>query len=769
MAAAMAAMLGLGCGPASPTPRHEQAEPSSANAEDTRPPKTSQPTPVAQWEPPTPPMQTRAWDAKQSEFPPEFSASVADIFDLGLADPRGCEYRVVKRAPVAGVDLSALPELHAFVLPADDNAERFAVTWRGLVTRIHSVGSPADLVGDMQLLGRARGPNRGVFDREPHRSQLYAIGEGEPLVLKAALLLRLGHSNLAKTLWDLARISVDRSTLAKHQADPYFVISQAWLRAAAAHAREAHVAGDDPMARWAVGRVLAAHTRAQASAAARSLTDVDAPPMIDQVSLERLKADQLRRAGRTSPPRTLAELAALPVDAQVAGLIGLLDEMRDGMSSWGSVSIRPTDPVVEALIAAGPAAVLPLIDAIEHDRRLSRMLQRGRSINTAKVLGVAPIALQILYGIIDVDLVMSRTETSRLDDDKALRTAVAATLRGHWAKVKGKPVEQTWWDVLSDDTATPQQWLAAAESIARPSDVTVRGHNTMVPLRKAGAPITPRGEALRASLGDAVRIKMVERAQAIESATDLGPGRCLMMKHVVAWDPAATAVFTAYVDELHAGWSALDDNHAMQLVNCLAQLTDQRLLRGDRTAAEDYARWLQDVPRAHVTSPASALSPMLADPTLPAMQRLAEHLFATSTSSWLPLMLPAGKTLPEQDFTDERMLAVPEIRKRIVAELDLQHEVARFEVTADGGAMIRSPWSGGQGPIGPSKPPVGAKGPLRYCDVLATGLIAREGVGDRHPFQWHWSKRRRNAAIKALKTRLVDNTYGVKSPSAPRP
>ena len=144
----------------------------------------------------------------------------ATLFEQGLADPRGGDYRAIEIAVgsvwsnVAG----SSSRLTAGSCPRRQAIQtRFAVTWSGLVYPTVSVGAPADLEADVKTLedaARARrkaadeaaGPGRGRWlrrvrdqPRGDSRSRLTGVHP-----IKVALLLRIGRADLAEKVWAAA-------------------------------------------------------------------------------------------------------------------------------------------------------------------------------------------------------------------------------------------------------------------------------------------------------------------------------------------------------------------------------------------------------------------------------------------------------------------------------------------------------------------------------------------------------------------------------------
>ena len=122
---------------------------------------------------PTPPMQHEAWVTPEASAPQEVIEATGQLYQQGLADPRGCEYREVQ-VP-AGCDepdgsamfgppeqlmaqpLSPQPRsarelvTHGWVLPTTAGGQPYAVCWNGLVYPVHRLGPPADLRADVSL------------------------------------------------------------------------------------------------------------------------------------------------------------------------------------------------------------------------------------------------------------------------------------------------------------------------------------------------------------------------------------------------------------------------------------------------------------------------------------------------------------------------------------------------------------------------------------------------------------------------------------------
>ncbi|MEO6052565.1 MAG: hypothetical protein ABIP97_00990, partial [Chthoniobacterales bacterium] len=99
---------------------------------------------------PNPPATGTPWVAP--EVSPEWARAAKELFDQGMADPRGCEYRQIK--VITGNVWSLEPQTiqtHGWVLPVlagGKPTQRFAVCWNGLVYPLVEIGEACSLQED---------------------------------------------------------------------------------------------------------------------------------------------------------------------------------------------------------------------------------------------------------------------------------------------------------------------------------------------------------------------------------------------------------------------------------------------------------------------------------------------------------------------------------------------------------------------------------------------------------------------------------------------
>ena len=358
---------------------------------------------------PVPPRQNAPWTPPKSDLPTNYVSATARLFAQGMADPRGCEYRVIEvgTGNVWSGD-GGIVETHGWVLPGG-GAQKFAVAWNGLVYPVVSVGTNADLEADMAMMETNR------FER-----WYSAIPEGtfvsqnSPLSIKGCFLLRLGRAELAEHFWlaqergirnsqnqmqrrmleqnpsmTNGKVSASTNEIKISQVDPYLTWVTDWAWAMFDRTTCAHARGDEKLALLTARQLAATQPQIETECAKRGL--------------KRQAYWESSRQGQLQPyltflgplPELLADLERRDLEGShisliTEGITNVTDQteritrlIRDldlvGARQWSQPGGVDTagEPTVKALIHEGDAAVGPLLDCLEQDKRLTRSVSFG--------------------------------------------------------------------------------------------------------------------------------------------------------------------------------------------------------------------------------------------------------------------------------------------------------------------------------------------------------------------------------------------------------
>ena len=223
---------------------------------------------------PEPPAQGRPWREPATKLPKFMLGATAALFEQGVADPRGCEYRHVE------ILNGGVVKAHGFGLPERADAPgRFVVCWDGLVHPALTIGEPADLDGDVKELADhlkqrreavAAQPNRSYFaswafpsdGRSPHG--LAGVDDHSPI--KLCMLLRLGRADLAEALFAAEMGWTPEARPLTSYGISYLTLANDWAVTEFVRLVGAHRRGDDVVALDAARRLVKFRDLASAKA-----------------------------------------------------------------------------------------------------------------------------------------------------------------------------------------------------------------------------------------------------------------------------------------------------------------------------------------------------------------------------------------------------------------------------------------------------------------------------------------------------------------------
>ena len=626
---------------------------------------------------PSPPSQTAAWKPPATLLPEQFVTATATLFDQGLADPRDCEYRQIEVTVGSVWGGSSVCKIHGWVLPnkSADQTQRFGIGWNGLVYALVSVGEPANIREDvLQFIkqdenARARykieHPDFPFFRVHNASSEAASMSYETLLPLKASLLLRLGHTDLAEKVWSAWTTGTDAD-----KKDPYLILSLEWAWALFDRAVTAHMRGDDRLSLLS----------------ARALAGIKTSfPFLKP--LTQLLADEERRVNEKADPRTPAleeDLRIKDPRVRVDTLIRRLDEVvafQHGQP--GGVDLRESE-IVKALIAQGDAAIEPLLNVIENDTRLTRSVSFSRAFHFHRhLIGVHEAAYAALVEILKTSNFAFGSEWETLKQGLDERRAVAARIRRYLKEYGGLSLEERWYRILSNDDASADQWLEAAGFIIQRSDYNGQPPPWVFTESRAPRPgeaFRLRGESLRTKTNPTISELLTRRMRDLAQQAVRESSYVAMQKVVDLALALGTWDGPAHINELQRLMSTLVDQYARgkdaskraPLIGQIVSLTLKRRELEDNQALTEYTAWLRTVRPADTEySTVFLFEPATRYPSAPEVVRAIDWMFLDVSSPWVPL-IPRSVDYYNIDTAKlmEKLVDFPAFRQQLLEHLE---------------------------------------------------------------------------------------------------
>ena len=733
---------------------------------------------------PPPPRQGSPWEAPPTQLPQFLITATADLCDAGMADPRGCEYRAVEIGddePVA---------THGFVFNDPDHPDRwFVVGWDALVYPALQVGDAVDLDGDIGELAESIRADRAALAAQAFPGgpairpfQVAYSGRPSPILrplatvkdssaLKVCLLLRSGRADLAERLYaagtsgkpDDPQPTSTRSEISLHS------LALEWTSRAYARAAEALIRADDVVALDMARRLMTFVRRLEPR-----LVEVgpprgepngrileSSPPFGElPVMYRRLFADLERRA--VEPPRTPIPGPEAPPGERVAALIRDLDQF----SSLHQINfdlLSRNNFLQRALIAAGDAAVEPLLAAFESDDRLTRYFAHDDPFRGYDPPGLVPVhgvARWFLLDIFQTRMIPGATERIH-NGDPAARRSQAAAMRVFWAKNRSLSELDRLYRELDDPQASQAEWFDAANKLTQVDSFTPAS--------------AMRGEPLRSRTNPSVTELLARRVEAIDPAgSRLPPGSLIPYSNPVetanrlaqllaTWDlNGAVPVLRSRFERTNRVVRELQASPSKQisLESDLATLTLLRQSAGDLSALDEYAAWIvTTTPSGYDRFSNHIFRPLARFADHPALQRAAVALFDNPRSPWVPLFRPSTPAdsgnqsgLMLEHLVSGPMLGVDPFRRLVRAGLDDQTVVGsvttdpqgEIEIKVDSGYRHNLVAQTGS----PHQPEPGTSAPIRVADLHLWKLGPIDGLPATELW-WPLAERDRSIAVAA--------------------
>jgi hypothetical protein len=744
---------------------------------------------------PEPPQQRKQWDGATNAISPEFESATKTLFEQGLADPRGCEYREIE-IQVGDIwgEADGKVKTHGWILPNLSNSNQtFAVAWNGLIYPVVSMGQRTNLRADMDLLLNAASTNSSSMGMALYGRAFRENMSGATdsiLPIKACLLLRLGENDAAVRVWNACQASLQVTRAQEPAKDPYLMLAGDWAWSLFDRTICAHMRGDVPLALVSARQLQEIQPKIETEAATRgfphpqSLGNGLQKPQEQHFfsflgQMPQLAADLERRAqepkqksvleiGLTNFPSQSDRMAALIED------LDLVNARQMGQPGW----VMPqTDPIVQALIKEGDAAVEPLLNCLENDKRLTCSVGFGRDFfRDRHVLPVARAALAALQEILQTQF------------------ENAAEIRAYWSQNKGLKLEDRWYQVLRNDKIGEEQrgvstpaggqprieyrlalgqgpWMEAARIIVQPDNVDgVPGSGLFNsrPLPNREKPKL-RGEILRSKKDPSVTELLVKQASfVVEQANHLdqwqgvdaicaGSELTLIIakwEKLAAVSPAQGIMRRAI--ELFADGRSFTMSSGHDLARCIPELTEIRVEGGDTNALPEYAAWIKSADEEKVEEYAvDTFEPLWRNPNAPTVATVSQWLFNDPASPWSKL--PWQRT-HFHDPLDSDLVKLPAFRRLLARELDNQTKVGSMQWSSGSGGNISfnlTTSTGGFQFTWPEteSPADGTKVEVRRCDWVAWSLSKSKQISFFNPFA---AIEKRDEAIKNAKAVLLE-------------
>jgi len=735
---------------------------------------------------PPPPAQGKPLVPPATALAPVIVSAVKALFEQGLADPRGCEYREIEVGTGScWSGDNGIVKTHGWVLPDGAAKGRFAVCWNGLVYPAVSVGTVANLKADVLATIKADEETRAEYKMSRPESTFYrfpnATPEGESVShrtlqpLATCLLLCLGEVELAEKVWQAwtAGTRADTNDDAAHLKDPYLMLATDWTWALFDRAVCAHMRADDQLALLSA-RALETISRSVLETAQARGFDVEELPFLDP--LDALLADQERRAREKKPePPGEKESKA----ARIQKEIRLLEDVAARqMMQPGGVDLG-WDCRIQALVEEGDDAVEPLLECLVNDNRLTRSVHFHRDFfRHRSLIGVPEAAYVALAGILKTSFFgVTCTGDDLSSRGPEGRDEVAAKIRAYWKQFKDVPLAERWFRTLADDAQPPVQWLQAAENIVRPENVQVLPGSMFLTggiltrPSKPGEATKMQGESLRGKRSPSVtdlldrRIReTVRRAVPDPDSKELFTDRNViglmraakdMALALAAWDKGAARPALRFLfDELRRAQGrdtviVTRSDFACRVAELTVVLADV----GDPQALADYAAWLgPQSPKAFDTMVAHVLKPLWCFPDHPAIAEVADKLFNGAGSPWNPLFQTGNKATGwyTERILETPLLAVPAFRRHLQRHLANKEVIGHVKVRPNGDIdlEVENSWrhSTKTYPNDPLGPQPGAQADFRLCDLYANLLSQFLGAPR---CELYWPQAERDAAVTA--------------------
>jgi hypothetical protein len=569
------------------------------------------------------------------------------------------------------------------------------------------------------------------------------------------LLLRCGETDAALTNWAPGERYVNdyqarKSALSGDNLqdyDPYLEIAEDWAWALFDRTLCAHMRADVALALVTARKLEKVQPKIEAEAIRRGFPrppygdtakhDKERPYLYFLDQLPQVVADLDRRA-RDPKQKNVIETGVTNIANQTKRIAALIEDLDLVQArQWGQPGMvnLAEDPIVAALIQEGDAAVGPLIDCLETDKRLTRSVGFSRDFHRDRVVipasSAARSALQMILRV---------------------QFRSAGEFRAYWKENKGMKLEERWYSILKDDRAGKEQWLQAARSIMQPENISGVPGGPFYTQRPpaAGEKPKPHGEALRVKKNPSLTELLSKRAnfvaaEATKQDQSMGVeairGGCEFVAVLSEWESPSVAVVPAQILMRHSitlwpNWTTFIMSNGHDLARYIPQLTQIRVRGGDTNALAEYSAWVRAADAEKVDQYAlEAFDPLLKNASEPTAKSVAEWLFNDAASPWSQL---PWKRVSFHNPVESDLIKVPAFGHLVSRELERREIVGSMEYFRPNTVSynLKDFGGGSRGCTWPESesPAIGAKVEVRHCDWIAWSLSNAKRIPFFNPF-----------------------------------
>lgn len=700
---------------------------------------------------PEPPRQHRPWKPPSTELRTNLISSAEILFNLGLADPRGCEYREFEM--VLGRDWRGSNynvRVHGWILPSRRAEKKsYAVGWDGLVHPVIAVGPKANLKQDVAVLQRAEEAwsRLAVTNSFARLGQPfywvsppdYSISETNPTAIKALLLFRLGHGRLAQGYWNVGSAAAGHYWTKEDANDPFRLLAWGWVRGLFDRSICAYVQSDDWLGLAEFRELNRLSPRLERAISERgfprpmppygSSVQGTQPYFVFLQQLPLLQAEEERRVQELTQTNSPTGLELPDKTNRIAALISEMDEIVAAGGEFGDFQWHPT---VKALVAEGDDAVVPLILCMKTDQRLTRSVMPERNFEPGHNVIPVKIPAQIA-----------------LDEILHVHFETAPEYQAYWEKYGHTSQLERWYQTLQDDHAGRKQWMQAAENILLRTDGKVTYVWHYAPIPNATNNFRYVAEGLRLKSSPSVSDLFVKRI------LEIAPTNYAGAQEFWAFEDAARLGLMLVEWDSNAGVRALSQIvHRWPMAagesSYLAEVVVAMARRGDTSGLDIYAKWLvnQDIADLQVAR-TLALEPLGRFPNHPAIQEVSKKLFQPGKADWITPQwgadLLGSQLLLNESF---RLLVLQALTDNAIAGTFVLNKRGQYTIAVESSGVSYLFESD------PLAPKIGEPVSFRVCDDVARRLSRIENLPE---LKVYWPEAKRDGALADIIRFLKEN------------